>query len=507
MTKRELFLFAHCPRFHAACAVACLLLAGSWMRATAICRLPPDFTVGQLYYHIKSADGSAWVTMAPGERYTGDIVIPDSVTFNAVTYPVKGIESDAFNSCVEITSVSMGNTVQQIGASAFSNCRSMVAISLSKKLTSIGVSAFDHCTSLRSVTLTAPLKKISNETFYGCSALVSVAIPVGLRSIGDMAFHGCSNLASIALPSTVVEVGENAFQDCVSLSSVTLSSNMVTIAPYMFAGCTGLKTMSFPNQVRYIRESAFEGCRALASVKISYGVNDIASRAFADCVSLSTFTIPASTRTIANNAFAGSGIRHLQFIETTSTLNIYYSDDAVPLRPDSLLLGRPLAGNVYEPHLGVVSSRYLMANDSLTYMEINKLFDGPAHPGMFPNSISRIWCNKTEPAMLSLFYFRTYLDCEVIVPNGRLNAYKAAKGWKYFFNLHEEFTGIEGDLNKDGLVNVTDVTALINEILAGTIDNENLADLNGDGVVNVTDVTALITLILLNTSSQSPAHR
>ncbi|MDO4510629.1 MAG: choice-of-anchor J domain-containing protein [Bacteroidales bacterium] len=53
-----------------------------------------------------------------------------------------------------------------------------------------------------------------------------------------------------------------------------------------------------------------------------------------------------------------------------------------------------------------------------------------------------------------------------------------------------------GDINADNKVNVTDVTALINQILGTANYNATLCDVNGDGVVNVSDVTALINLIL-----------
>ena len=53
-----------------------------------------------------------------------------------------------------------------------------------------------------------------------------------------------------------------------------------------------------------------------------------------------------------------------------------------------------------------------------------------------------------------------------------------------------------GDINGDGVVNVSDVTALINKIL-GTADySDSVCDIDGNGTVNVSDVTALINLIL-----------
>ena len=53
-----------------------------------------------------------------------------------------------------------------------------------------------------------------------------------------------------------------------------------------------------------------------------------------------------------------------------------------------------------------------------------------------------------------------------------------------------------GDINGDGLVNVADVTALIQIILNSTPVNQSITDLNNDNNVNVADVTALIQIIL-----------
>lgn len=55
-----------------------------------------------------------------------------------------------------------------------------------------------------------------------------------------------------------------------------------------------------------------------------------------------------------------------------------------------------------------------------------------------------------------------------------------------------------GDVNGDGNVNISDVTALIDYLLSGDASsiNTDAANLNGDETVNISDVTALIDLIL-----------
>lgn len=79
--------------------------------------------------------------------------------------------------------------------------------------------------------------------------------------------------------------------------------------------------------------------------------------------------------------------------------------------------------------------------------------------------------------------------------------YKAADQWKNFF-FEEDF--LLGDVNGDGLVNISDVTTLINyEVNGGGDIIELAADMNDDGIINITDVTNLINYVLNGTRSMS----
>ena len=54
-----------------------------------------------------------------------------------------------------------------------------------------------------------------------------------------------------------------------------------------------------------------------------------------------------------------------------------------------------------------------------------------------------------------------------------------------------------GDVNRDGQLSITDVTALVDYLLDDTTDIDTAAaDLNGDGAITITDVTSLIDLLL-----------
>ena len=60
----------------------------------------------------------------------------------------------------------------------------------------------------------------------------------------------------------------------------------------------------------------------------------------------------------------------------------------------------------------------------------------------------------------------------------------------------DRWSNATGDINGDGEVNVSDVTALINKILGSSTYSDAVCDINGDGEINVSDVTALINMIL-----------
>ena len=89
-----------------------------------------NFEVDGIYYNI---DGNS-VSVTKGNNnnsYSGDVVIPATVTYNDVVYNVTSIGSYAFLDCSDLTSVTIPQSVTSIGNSAFYNCMKLTDVHIS----------------------------------------------------------------------------------------------------------------------------------------------------------------------------------------------------------------------------------------------------------------------------------------------------------------------------------------------------------------------------------------
>lgn len=107
-----------------------------------------DFEVDGIYYNKNADKTSVTVTYrgksydAYSDEYSGNVVIPSSVTYSGNTYAVTSIGSSAFAYCSGLTSITIPNSVTSIGYAAFSGCSGLTLITIPNSVTSIGRSAF-----------------------------------------------------------------------------------------------------------------------------------------------------------------------------------------------------------------------------------------------------------------------------------------------------------------------------------------------------------------------------
>lgn len=93
-------------------------------------------------------------------------------------------------------------------------------ISVDEGTLAITENAFFNCTTLKSITIPNSVENIGKNVFYGCSRLESVNIPENITEIRDMTFSFCTALQSITIPKNVTSIEEYAFQGCSGLKDV-----------------------------------------------------------------------------------------------------------------------------------------------------------------------------------------------------------------------------------------------------------------------------------------------
>ena len=270
-----------------------------------------------------------------GHKPTGNLVIPDSVTFEGTTYIVSVIGEEAFKGCWGLTSVVIPSTVTSIGLFSFQNCSGLTSVTIPNSVTSIDDFAFYYCSGLTSVTIPNSVTSIGTFAFGNCSGLTSVVfnadscISAG-TSVNNRAFINCSNVTSFTFGSnvkvipdnlcygmavlsspiilnSVTHIGQSAFYNCSGLTTVTLGSSVTSIGKFSFKNCSGLTSITIPNSVTYIGDGAFYNCSGLTSLTIPNSVTSIAVSTFGNCSGLTSVTIPNSVTSIEIAAFSNCG--------------------------------------------------------------------------------------------------------------------------------------------------------------------------------------------------------
>ena len=144
-----------------------------------------------------------YVSVSAGEQLANStLVIPNQVTYDGKTYTVTQIDSAGFYDKPEIVSLTLPNTIKNIGFKAFA-----------------------HCINLRNLVLSSDIVTLNNQTFYGCTSLTNITFNGDVETLGDQTFYECSSLTSINFIGKVNTIGNQAFYQCNNLTSINFNQN------------------------------------------------------------------------------------------------------------------------------------------------------------------------------------------------------------------------------------------------------------------------------------------
>lgn len=354
------------------------LLSFLFMAFIPIAMRAYDCEVDGIYYNLVEKAKVAKVTNSGSQylKYTGDIVIPATITYNNVVYSVREIEEAAFYNCSDMTTIDIPESVTIIGGYAFSNCYGLTSINIPENVTSIENGTFSHCYRLTSIDIPNNVTSIGEDAFLGCSGLTAINIPDGITSIEKRTFNSCTKLTSIAIPNSVTSIGWAAFNNCASLTSINIPDGVTSIGDYAFGASSltsinipesvtsigigafnrcgsltsitvasgntvynsrnncnaiietssniliaGCKNTIIPDGVTSIGDAAFLGCGGLTAINIPDGVTSIGESAFYACHGLTSITIPGGVTRIGNSAFKScSGLTVISILDGVTSI-------------------------------------------------------------------------------------------------------------------------------------------------------------------------------------------
>ena len=192
------------------------LCAVAWLMAMPVMAAVDDvFTYGNLKFKVITENETTKEVqiIRPVAALSGDVVIPDHVTNNAVEYSVAYIkggeiaEGCAFREMNDITSITIPYTVY-----------------------SMEFSAFYHCTGLKYVFNYGSMDQIDGWTFNGCTSWQYCVVPATVLKIGESAFEGCSALKDLTILGSV-ELDQYALKGCSALKSIYYCGNTLSLKP------------------------------------------------------------------------------------------------------------------------------------------------------------------------------------------------------------------------------------------------------------------------------------
>lgn len=312
---------------------------------------------------------------------------------------------------------------------------------------------FESMEFLQYVVFPDHLKGIGDFAFAGCPLRGSLILPEGLKHIGSDVFgaykHNPNNLTGeLYIPSSVEYIGDNIFGDydgqlCYISGELVLPHEMkylgtafknckrLTGTILIPDGLTELKAFAAPNMTGdVIIPQGIKKVKGIggspSSVFLPEGVEEIGDEAFWNITSLrGDLKLPSTIKKIGRAAFANTQYSHvllpegLEIIDGNLFSGCSYLVDTLTV-PSSVV---QIKENAFE---NCKNLNAIILPENLTQIWGNSM------SGCW--SLDFIQCNAPEPPLVEGGEF-TGIEKDnftLVVPEGSVDAYKNARGWKEF---------------------------------------------------------------------------
>ena len=273
------------------------------------------FVDNGIYYKILSEADMTVEIFGGSVKYTGDVVIPESVTYNDVTYSVVSIGEEAFYQCSNLTSVVIPNSVKTIGNMAFRNCSNLTGVVIPNSVKTIGDEAFYGCNSLTSITFGNGIESVGSRAFASSIATVNIAdlsawckinfenVEANPVSISEKLYLNGELVTDLVVPNDVTEIGSYVFYYCTALKSIIIPDNVTSIGKGAFGNCYKAEHLSLGDGLATIGDYAFYGCKKIPELVVPEGVESIGAGAFDGCIGITVITLPSTLLSVGEDAF------------------------------------------------------------------------------------------------------------------------------------------------------------------------------------------------------------
>ena len=181
----------------------------------------------------------------PPARFQQTYRVPDQVkNIGIYAFYASGLQTVDLNQVTRLglasfyksrlTSITIPDTVTEMGTSVFSSCGQLAYVTIGNGLTQIPTQGFQYCSSLTNITFGTGIREFGTNSFSYCSALERIQIPEGVTVIPNGCFGQSSSLKEVIFPSSLKEIRYQAFMGCPSLRQVAFPDSLISIGRYAF---------------------------------------------------------------------------------------------------------------------------------------------------------------------------------------------------------------------------------------------------------------------------------